>query len=66
LFGASGPIFPRPLIFPIPVSLSVDCLLEDDVRPARCTASQPPEQQQPQTDQQNGTAGGNNRSGASQ
>jgi general secretion pathway protein J len=66
LFGASGPIFPRPLIFPIPVSLSVDCLLEDDVRPARCTASQPPEQQQPQTNQQNGTAGGNNRSGASQ
>jgi general secretion pathway protein J len=66
LFGASGPIFPRPLVFPIPVNLSVDCLLEDDVRPPRCIASQPPEQQQPQGDQQNLTPGINNRSGASQ
>jgi hypothetical protein len=68
LFGASGPIFPRPLIFPIPVSLSVDCLLEDDVRPPRCTASQPQEQQQqPKNSPQGTTPGGNNnRTGASQ
>jgi hypothetical protein len=38
VFGASGPIFPRPLIFPVPVSVSVDCLLpeEDTPRPPRC------------------------------
>jgi hypothetical protein len=38
VFGASGAVFPRPLIFPVPVNLSVDCLLPEDEteRPDRC------------------------------
>jgi general secretion pathway protein J len=38
VIGQSGAIFPRPLVFPVPVNLSVDCLLPDDetTRPTRC------------------------------
>lgn len=45
VIGASGPIFPRPLIFPVPVNLSVDCLITDGdtERPARCNNPQPQE-----------------------
>jgi hypothetical protein len=46
VFGAGGPIFPQPLIFPVPVNYSVDCLLpEEDVpRPVRCEIPQQGEQ----------------------
>jgi prepilin-type N-terminal cleavage/methylation domain-containing protein len=49
VIGASGPIFPRPLIFPVPVNLSVDCLLSDGetARPARCANRQQQQDEAP-------------------
>src|SRR6185437_17038617 len=46
VIGAAGPIFPRALMFPVPVNLSVDCLLPEDetVHPTRCSGPQAPEQ----------------------
>jgi general secretion pathway protein J len=50
VIGASGPIFPRPLVFPVPVNFSVDCLLPEDdtVHPPRC--SNTPTQDEDQDD----------------
>jgi len=47
VIGASGAIFPRALVFPVPVNLSVDCLLPDDetVRPTRCSGVDAAQQQ---------------------
>ena len=62
VIGANGPIFPRPILFPVPVNYSVDCLSTDvDARPSRCGGGQPqqptPDNQQQPDNQQNGTQG---------
>jgi prepilin-type N-terminal cleavage/methylation domain-containing protein len=55
VFGASGAIFPQPLIFPVPVNYSIECLLPEDetTRPPRCTNAQPTEQKSPNADKSN-------------
>jgi general secretion pathway protein J len=42
VFGASGAIFPQPLLFPVPVNYSIECLLPEDetAHPPRCTNDQ--------------------------
>lgn len=48
----AGPLFPRPLLFPVPVNMSVDCLPGsegEDGRPPRCDANNQQNQQQPGT-----------------
>jgi prepilin-type N-terminal cleavage/methylation domain-containing protein len=62
VIGASGPIFPRPILFPVPVNYSVDCLNTDlDARPPRCggqaQAAPDSEQQATPDNQQNGAQG---------
>jgi hypothetical protein len=46
VIGAGGPVFPRALMFPVPVNLSVDCLLPEDetIRPTRCSGPEAPQQ----------------------
>jgi general secretion pathway protein J len=68
VFGANGPIFPTPLIFPVPVNMSVDCMLpeEDTPRPPRCEQTQQDQDKQDNQDQQsqnnnNGRITGNPR-----
>ncbi len=60
VIGASGPIFPRPLIFPVPVNFSVDCLLPDDEtpRPPRCSNTPTQDQDQPANSNQPDSGGG--------
>ena len=60
VIGASGPIFPRPLIFPVPVNFSVDCLnSEDGDKPPRCDSSQTPQAQTPKVAPKNSDGSGN-------
>jgi general secretion pathway protein J len=58
VFGASGAIFPQPLIFPVPVNYSIECLLPEDetTRPPRCTN---PQGEQKAPNQANAGQGGN-------
>jgi hypothetical protein len=42
-----GPLFPRPLILPIPVNYSADCIANEDdgeEKPPRCTEADPNQQ----------------------
>lgn len=59
VIGPGGPIFPRPLSFPVPVNISVDCVLPDEEndKPQRCPNAIKPEQ--PQTAEQVNTTGRN-------
>jgi general secretion pathway protein J len=58
VFGASGAIFPQPLLFPVPVNYSIECLLPEDdtTHPPRCNTSQQDEQK-PQTPANAGQSG---------
>jgi len=66
VFGASGPIFPSALIFPVPVNFTVDCLLPDDetVRPPRCGIAQQEQNEQQQPQQTNAQSPNRNRTNA--
>jgi len=60
VIGASGPIFPRPLILPVPVNFSVDCLnSEDGDKPPRCGDSQTPQAKDPNAAPNNSNGSGN-------